>query len=232
VDKPNLTALTSPPPRRRFSLTRGLRRDEGWNFMEATLSVAILTVVFLGLTITLIAFREWMTRAWAIRVMDQYANDIASHLHRQLALAHSFQPENGQYGLGAFNLSVINFDFSNPYHPFKDSTVYHYSARPNEGIFRAMNNSAALKLDPDFPPDSWSKSNRFHFTQFTYQGPYNQEIGRTPAFAYPMVRIYFSINYERPRTVELPQSYDNRSYELEKRYVISGFLKNYGLSLE
>jgi hypothetical protein len=183
------------------------------------------------LTITLIAFREWMTRAWAIRVMDQYANDVAAHLHKQMALAHSIGYETGQYGLGSFYLSVINFDFANPYHPYIDSTIYHYSARPQAGIYRAIDNGAALKLDPSFPPTSWSKTNKFHFTEFAYQGPYVLE-PRTSSFAYPMVRVYFSVNYERPRTVELPHSYDNRSYQIEKRYVVSGFLKNYGLPFE
>jgi hypothetical protein len=200
--------------------------------MEATLSVAILTIVFLGLTITLIAFREWMTRAWAIRVMDQYANDLAAHFHRQLSNAHSIGYENGQYGLGAFYLTVNNFDFSNPYTPFTGTTTYHYSARPSEGVYRAIDNGATLKLDNQFPPSSWSKTNKFHFTQFSYLGPYNLDYGRSTGFTYPMVRINISIMYERPRSVELPHSYDNRSYELEKRYVISGYLKNYNLQVE
>lgn len=214
-----------------FSLRGGLRRDEGWNFFEATLSVVILTVVFLGLTITLIAFREWMTRAWAIRVMDQYANDVASALHERLTTSHRIGFSPPQNGLGSFWVSVLNYDFSNPYTPFLDSTIYTYSAKPIWGVSCAQGNSGPVRIDPGFPPPGWTGKHKFTFTDFGWQGPY-QEMGRTSSFSYPMVRVYFSILYQRPRKVELPKTVVNRTYDLEKRYVISDFLKNYNLKVQ
>ncbi len=231
MDNPEKVKSESVSRRKFFSLKRGLRRDEGWNYMEATLSVVMLTVVFLGLTITLIAFREWMTRAWAIRVMDQYANDVASHFHEAFENAHNIGPNPPQYGLGAFWMSVVNFDFSDPYSPFVDSTIYQYSARPTSGIYRAISNTASQKLDPGFPPQGWNNKHRFIFTDFGWEGPY-QELGRSYAFSYPMARVHFSIHYQRPRQVEEPNNVVNRNYDLEKKYVISGFMRNYGLTVE
>jgi hypothetical protein len=219
--------------RRGFSLRRALRRDDGWNFMEATMSVVLLTIVFLGLTITLLAFREWMTRAWTIRVMDQYANDIASHFHFMLTNTREITQDPSQYGLGAFNMKVVNFDFSDPYDFVKGITNYHYSARPNLGIFRADGNTASNKLQVDFPPPGWKNQHKFVFTEFgCWLGSPPSEM-RSNAFDSSMVKIALSIQYQRPRRVEGSGGIlQNRTYTLEKHYLISGFMKNYGLKLE
>jgi len=53
-----------------------LRRDEGWTFIEATLSIVIMSIMVLGLTIVILAFKEHLERSWAVRMMDQYGNDV------------------------------------------------------------------------------------------------------------------------------------------------------------
>ncbi len=211
---------------RKSGLMKVLRKDGGWTFVEASFSIVLLTVVFLGFTITLLAFREWMDRSWAIRVMDQYANDLISDLEKKLRLASNIWQNPPQYGLGSFALSVYNLNFNDPYNVLQDSTVYAYSAKPSDGVFIGTGNTAPQKFDADFPPANWNKKHKFTFTEFYYPGPWI-EPGRQPYFTNSMVQIFFTIHYERPRTVETPGGSQSRKYELDKRYSVSGFMKNH-----
>lgn len=208
-----------------------MRKDEGFTFIEATISVVLLTIVFLGFTVTLLAFREWMDRAWAIRVMDQYANDILSNLDATMRIADGITLNQNQYGLGSFSLSVPQFNFNNTTLPVLTNNIFTYSAKPTEGVYVAQNNAAPQKLDKDFPPQNWKtgrKQHKFTITEFRYTGtqPWNT-MGRQPYFYESMVQIYLSIKYERPRTVETPFGFQSKKFELKKRYMVSGFLKNH-----
>jgi len=66
------------------------QRDEGWNFIEATFSVVLLSIVFLGFTISILATREWMERRWAIRLMDEYGQNIMVRADSLMREASSF----------------------------------------------------------------------------------------------------------------------------------------------
>jgi len=61
-----------------------LKRDSGWTFIEATLSIVIMSIMILGLTIVLLAFREHLNRSWAERAMDQYGNDALEMLTHEM----------------------------------------------------------------------------------------------------------------------------------------------------
>ncbi len=207
-----------------------LQKDDGFTFIEATISVVLLTIVFLGFTVTLLAFREWMDRAWAIRVMDQYANDVLSNLDATMRIASGITLNQNQYGLGSFSLSVPQFNFDNTLLPVLTTNTFTYSAKPTEGVYVAQNNAAPQKLDKDFPPPNWKtgrKQHKFTITEFRYTGtpPWNV-MGRQPYFYESMAQIYLAIKYERPRSVETPFGFQSRKYELKKRYMVSGFLKN------
>jgi len=61
-----------------------LKRDSGWTFIEATLSIVVMSIMILGLTIVLLAFREHLDRSWALRAMDQYGNDALEMLTHEM----------------------------------------------------------------------------------------------------------------------------------------------------
>ncbi|MFH1863217.1 MAG: hypothetical protein ABH878_10455, partial [bacterium] len=145
------------------------RRDEGWTFIEATFSVVLITIVFLGFTVILIAFREGLQRSWAIRVMDQYANDFISQLDSTMRLANNIWPNPPQYGLNSFSLSILQH---NDYYQVIDSTVYTYSAHPQQGIFRAKSNTAPTPFDPVFTHEKWADDkHRFTIEDFLFSFP-------------------------------------------------------------
>ena len=45
-----------------------LKNDAGFTFIEATISVVLISLIFLAFTISILAFREWTDRSWTIRV--------------------------------------------------------------------------------------------------------------------------------------------------------------------
>jgi type II secretory pathway pseudopilin PulG len=58
--------------------------DEGFTFIETLLTVVVMSIMILGLTIVMMAFRDHLDRSWAIRVMDQYANDVIENLSYEI----------------------------------------------------------------------------------------------------------------------------------------------------
>lgn len=203
-----------------------LGSDQGWTYAETIVSMVMLTIIFLGFTVTLLAFREWINRSWAIRVMDQYANDVMSDIEANLRRASRITQNPAQYGLGSFTVEV---DSILNYYPalFLQTRRYTYSARPNFGIYKAIDNTAPQKIDPDFPPEDWENSHRFVFTEFSYPGPYVVPNTANNYFSDGMVRVYMSIRYERPRKEETSMGIQNRKYTLFKRYSVSIYMKNF-----
>jgi hypothetical protein len=206
------------PKHPKMKLLRVLQREEGWTFVEAVFSLMLLTVVFLGFTITLLAFREWVDRSWAIRVMDQYANDVMSHLDAKLRLTSNISSNPSQYGMGAFRLDIPNFNFSNTTQIVMPPTSYNYSCRPTLGVYYGEGNVASQKLDPDFPPSSWGNEHKFVITNFSYSLWNNPQL--SPTFTQSMVVVKLAITYERPNAGEPTR------YKMKKEYTLAQFIKN------
>ncbi len=197
--------------------------DEGWTFIEATFSIVLISVVFLGFSITLLNFREWMNRSWAIRCMDQYANDFMSHLDNLMQYGTNMGTNPNQYGLGSFWISITNFN----QYPFEvlDSTLYSFSAKPTEGIFVAAGNSAPVPFDQDFPLDEWKYKHRFTIEDFHYEPFF--ELNRPPLFNQAMGQVYLTIRYERLGGLDFLSETFMDEYSIVKEYRIATFMKNH-----
>jgi len=203
-------------------------RDEGWTFIEAALSVLLITVVFLGFTVALLAFREMFNRAWATRIMDQYASDFSAELRKRLRSASSIALDPAQYGLGSCRIIVPIYDFrSTMGNVVFGDTTYHFSVHPTEGIRIGLNNTPPQQYDWEFTHPDWKQKHIFHVTLFNYYPGAYMEPGRQPYFYESMAKIRFRIRYERPRKVEAPQGLTSMEYVLEKDYTVSGFMKNH-----
>jgi len=211
---------------RHASLLKPARRDEGWTFIEALFSVVLVTVVFLGFTITLLAFRELLERAWAIRVMDQYANLLVNDIQRKLRTGTAISLNPGQYGLGSFMFTVPNYNFKNVNDPLQFNTSFKYSANPGQGIMIGVDNTAPQQFDPEFTHEGWTSLHRFSVVAFEYDPNAFNQAGRLPYFYQTMAQITFTLRYDRPRQVETPGGSVNRTFSLEKSYTVSGFMKN------
>ncbi|RJP79811.1 MAG: hypothetical protein C4524_04605 [Candidatus Zixiibacteriota bacterium] len=197
--------------------------------MEATLSMVMLSILFLGFTVSLLAVREWMNRHWAIRVMDQYAHDFMSHLDSQFRRALAIEQAPPRYGLGSFRVKIANYNFTNLQEPVQGISSFVYYTNPNQGIYIGVNNGGGQKFDDRFPPEGYSDLNdrhQFIFTEFTYPGPYT-ELNRESYFREPMAQVRFSIRYQRPRKVMVNGGLVNRTFAMTKQYRMAGFLKNY-----
>ncbi len=118
----------------------GVRSDSGWTLLEATISVVLISLIFLGFTVSTLSFREWMDRSWAIRVVDQYANDVLSNIDSLMRVGIEITggPTNG---ISYFTIKVISSDV------YETSTVdtvfYNFSA---EMVFRRPGGKISMIL--------------------------------------------------------------------------------------
>lgn len=214
---------------RQVFVERRLHGEGGWTFIEAVLSVILLTVVFLGFTITILAFREWMTRSWAIRVIDQYASDVLTQIEEVLQLGGRIEQNPPQNGLGSFRIYVMNL---NEYPIFVvDSTSYYFSAHPKDGVFIGIGNTAPQEFyayntngEETFPPPGWEDEHEFTITDFRYV-PWN-DIQLSQEFNEAMPQIILNIEYTRYKLVETEKGSRIREYSLQKEYRVSSYMKN------
>jgi type II secretory pathway pseudopilin PulG len=175
-----------------------LRQDErGWTFIEATIAVIIVSMMLLGLAVTMMAMRESIDRSLSIRVMDQYGNDMMTYFQNQLENAFDFvhvpAPSSGQWD----HCQII---FYNPYNGTYSTD--NYRATPALGILR--NNQ---RIDPQFPPAHVENgrafgvlgpNESFTVTQFIadYEGRHNDVLD----FVLKTVRISLTLRYTRRGT--------------------------------
>jgi len=215
-----MTELRPQPGRKKL-----IGSDRGFTYAEAIVSVVLLTLVFLGFTVTLLAFREWINRAWAIRVMDQYANDVVSNLERHLRKGSEIWRNNPQNGLGSFRIIEHNFVG----YPFSENTItYNFSAHPLQGVKMAIGNTAPQKIDEDFPVTNWKDEHEFTMTKFEYVDDGSlDDPKRSVSFNEAMAHILLTIQYERLREVETPTGIKERQWNLQKEYRVAYFMKNH-----
>jgi len=202
-----------------------LRNDEGWTLIEALISLFLITILFLGFTVSLLAFREWINRSWAIRVMDQYANDVFSRLDAYLRDAHRVDLLPPQNGLGRFQLLHLQFDIYDM--SYVDTLRTTFSADPQNGISIAEGNAAPKAFDEDVPFDAWKDEHNFRIERFDYIPGTMLYPEQSVSFRNATGQIKMTIGYERPREVSTPEGTVKREYVFRKEYTLTAFLKNY-----
>jgi len=202
-----------------------IHRDDGWTLVEALISVVLISILFLGFTISVLAFKEWMTRSWALRVMDQYANDVVSSINERLEVAfgiHQLPPQNG---LGRFQLDLLDINLYNTQEI--DSTKIIFSAHPQQGIKISEGNAAPKNIDPSIPFDEWWGEHNFIVKEFsmtpgTVLYPTTSNLYQQASL---LIRLRFQ--YERIHMVDTDEGVVKESYFVYKDYCVSAFLKNY-----
>lgn len=212
---------------RKYGLKEIARQDQGFTFLEATISVVLMTVVFLGFTVGLLAFREWINRSWAIRVMDQYANDVTSHIEENLRKGNTIERTPNQNGLGSFKITVVDFL---RYPDYQDTYEYYYSAHPTQGVKYAVGNVAPQPIEADFPVPGWKNEHEFTIKEFEYDYLWRDPVRglSVPNFNEAMAHIYLTIEYRRVHNVETSAGSErNEKYTLTKRYQICLLMKNH-----
>lgn len=208
---------------------RGLRttyrRDEGWTFIEATIAVVIMAIMVLGLTIVLMAFREQLDRSWAVRVMDQYGNDVIEQLTHDLRNAVEVTSREA-----AGNTSRVDVRYLDPVRHdnfitsrWRADLRYVRIERDNEPI------------DPSFPPRQPGRGESYEIVRFTVKNWENgadtpnrwervDSFRRDPAFQAAAWDIRFTLRYVR-QAIEPGE----RNWTVEKEYFNRVYVRNQNL---
>lgn len=137
---------------------RKFAQDDGWTFIEATMTIVLASVMILGLTITLLAFKEQLDRSWAIRTMDQYANDVVENISHDLRNATEVRVR-----AGAGNTSRVEIDFLDPMR--KSDTKQTVLWRADNRTSRIWRGNEVL--DRQFPASDLGPGETYQITQFT-----------------------------------------------------------------
>lgn len=210
------------------ALSVRLRRDGGWTFIEATISIVIMAIMVLGLTIVLLAFREQLDRSWAVRVMDQYGNDVIEQLTHELRNATdvTVRSSNG-------NTSRIDITYLDPIRHNLFRTAKWRADLRNVRIYKG--DTGNEPVDPAFPPTDLGRGETYEIVQFTLsqygvgspdQWERQDRIRRPKTFLEAAYDIRFTLRYNRAAievgdhnwTVE--REYYNRVYMRNKNLVV------------
>ncbi len=208
-----------------LALRKRLVHDEGWTFIEATLAVVIMSIMVLGLTIVLLAFREHLDRSWAIRVMDQYGNDVIENLAHELRNAVDVVVRPGPG-----NTNNIDIKYLNPYsHDRFDWSYWRVDLRNS----RIMVNNRPLQ--PNFPPQRLKRGESYVIEQFTLTNygentpnawERQDKYQRSKTFNEAALDIRFKIRYYRnaiytnERNWSYGREYYNRVYMRNKNLIV------------
>jgi hypothetical protein len=139
-----------------IKLRRKIIYDGGWTFIEATLAVVLMAIMVLGLTIVLLAFREHLDRSWAVRVMDQYGNDVIEGLTHDLRNATDVTVRPDTRDTDRITVKFLD-DF------IKDKFVEHlWYADLRSGQVKVNNNP----LDRFYPPRKTRRGESFQILRF------------------------------------------------------------------
>jgi len=207
-------------------LERRCGREDGWTFIEATLSVVIMAIMVLGLTIVLMAFREQLDRSWAVRVMDQYGNDVMEELTHDLRNATdvTVRPSGS-------NTSRIDIKYLDPIrHTILLTSRYRADLRNS----RIEKDGRAL--DPQFPPRDMGRGESYEIVQFTLT-PYGTDtpnllerqdsFRRNEKFLNASWDIRFKLRYNRLAIEE-----GENNWSVEKEYFNRVYVRNMNLVVQ
>lgn len=141
-----------------FRLMKHTKRDEGWTFIEATLAVVLVAIMVLGLTIVMLAFKEHLNRSWAVRVMDQYGNDVVEYMTHQLRNAVDLDVRSA--GRNTHRIDIIHTD------------RYIENLRRTTRVRADIRNAQILvndrpTIDPNFPPRRMARGESYEIVKFT-----------------------------------------------------------------
>ncbi|MFN3821905.1 MAG: hypothetical protein ACK4OO_06180 [bacterium] len=200
-------------------------REEGWTFIEAILAVVIMSIMILGLTITLLAFKEHLDRSWAIRVMDQYGNDVVENLAHELRNAVDVTVRSG-----TGNSHRIDIRYLDPYYHNRFTTTTWYADMRNS---RIMAGTPPRPIDPLFPPVRLKRGEKFVIEEFTLN-PYGSNtpnrweerdaLVRKREFRDATWDIKLRLRYERQAVYP-----NERNWFFTKEYKQRVYLKNKNL---
>lgn len=142
---------------------RNIADDRGWTLAEAVVTMVITAIMVLGLTVTVLAVKEQLNRSWAVRVMDEYANDVIENVTHDLRNAAGVRipqinQENDPFDRVAMGF-VTNWD--RPY----DTSWCYYAADPR-GIRITKTGYLAKELIPRFVPTKMEPNERYSIQMF------------------------------------------------------------------
>ncbi len=200
-------------------------RDEGFTFIEVTLTVVIMAIMVLGLAIVLLAFKEHLDRSWSVRIMDQYGNDVVERLTHELrnAVDVTIRP-----GIG--NTHEIDIEYLEP--NYLDRT---YIIRWRADLRNCQIKVDHNPIDPGFPPGKLGSGETYEillFTLFKYgemtsdRKEHDDAASRSNMFLDATYDIRFKLKYNRNT---LSPGLDNWSYE--KEYGNRVYLRNKNLPI-
>ena len=200
-------------------------RDEGFTFIEVTLTVVIMAIMVLGLTIILMAFREHLDRSWSVRMMDQYGNDVIERLTHELrnAVDVTIRP-----GIG--NTHEIDIKYLEP--NYLDRT---YLIRWRADIGNSQIQVNGEPVDPGFPPRKLGGGESFEILLFTLYkyGVFTPDAEehtdarfRNEMFLDATYDIRFRLKYNRSTL-----SPGQRTWSYEKEYSNRVYLRNKNLPI-
>jgi hypothetical protein len=132
-------------------------RDDGWTLIEAVLTIVIMSIMVLGLSIVLMAFREHLDRSWSVRVMDQYGNDVVEQLAHKLrnAVNVSVRRDRG-------DTDKVTVEYLDAFHhDLTHEEVWRVDHRTRNRIL--VDN---LPLDLYFPPTAPGRGESYEILQF------------------------------------------------------------------
>ena len=201
-----------------------LSRDDGWTLVEAVLSMVIMSVMILGLTIVLLAFREHLDRSLAVRTMDQYGNNVIERLTHKLRNAVNVVVRNGPG-----DTNKIDIEFLDPL--TLDFTTWEY--------WRADRNTIKVndrRLDDYFPPLRLKLGESYEIVKFTMT-PYGVDtpndferqdhFRRTDSFNDATWDVRFTIRYNRSNF-----NSGDQKWVYEKEYYNRVYMRNMNLIVQ
>lgn len=202
-------------------------RDEGWTFIEAILTVVIMSIMVLGLTIVLLAFKEHLDRSWAIRVMDQYGNDVIEKLTHELRNAIDVDIRRT-----AGNTHQIDIKYLDPL----------YMDRTFIRRWRADLRTTQIKVENEpidvyFPPGKPGRGESYQIMQFTLSkygdrflsrdlDERKESANRSQAFLEATYDIRLKLRYNRNAI-----NPGDRSWSYEKEYFNRVYMRNKNLPI-
>jgi hypothetical protein len=199
-------------------------REGGWTLIEAILSIVIMSIMVLGMTIVLMAFREHLDKSWAIRVMDQYGNDVLEKLTHELRNAVDVQVRNS---VGKTDEIIIEY----PDPSYLDRTYFHRWKADLRNTRILVDNRPLYDM---FPPRALGRGEFYQILRFTLD-PYGQsgrEIDETrdsqsrgKAFLNATYDITFTLQYKRDAIMGVRKW----PFEFEKTYTNRVYIKNKNL---
>jgi len=198
-------------------------REGGWTLVEALLSIVVMSIMILGLSIVLMAFRGQLDRSWSVRVMDQYGNDVIEQLSHKLRNAVDVDVRRG-----TANTSKIDIQFLDPYvHDLYRTESWRADLR----TARITVNNAPL--DNSFPPRRMGRGESYEIVQFTMT-PYGiltpnawehqDAFNRNENFNSACYDLRFTLRYNK-RAISAGQ----KNWSFEKEYFNRVYMRNKNL---